>query len=438
MSQNSSTQSHSTTTGLAALLRYAATQHGVISAAEAANFDVSRAQLRSGTRRGDWLTPHSGVLISAAAPATWMQRCMVATQRSGGLISHRAAARLHGLDGFHGAESGTRGALGGGGGSRVGRGGSGGSGSSAGRSRGSNSGGRGSSISGGRGGDGESGLIELTVPDSRFRAIGDFLVHRTCVLDPEDCTVIRGIAVTSIARTLADLGAVVSDDRVEQALDDAIRRGYSLRWITETLDRVDRPGPSGCASLRRVLARPDRQGPIPDSMFERSMERMAVAGGMPQPERQFRVYDGLGSTHGGLGVLVAQLDAAWPAAKLGVEAHSARWHDGNRRGRADQRRDNRLAGLGWELLYLSWWDLQHPATFQSDLTATTRMILVDYRPESSELGRVEQGWAELSRVELRWAGLSSGGQRVERELADCAKWHDNCSALRQHVGSSTR
>ncbi len=334
MSQNSSIASHSTTTGLAALLRYAATQHGVISAAEAANFDVSRAQLRSGTRRGDWLTPHSGVLISAAAPATWMQRCMVATQRTGGLISHRAAARLHGLDGFHGSESGTRG----------------------------------SSSSSGRG-VGESALIELTVPDSRSRAVGDFLIHRTCVLAPEDCTVTAGIAVTSIARTLVDLGAVVSDDRVEQALDDAIRRGYSLRWITETLDRVDRPGPSGCASLRRVLARPDRQGPIPDSMFERSMERMAVAGGMPQPERQFRVYDGLGSTHGGLGILVAQLDAAWPAAKLGVEAHSARWHDGNRRGRADQRRDNRLAGLGWELLYLSWWDLQHPATFQSDLAA---------------------------------------------------------------------
>lgn len=343
MSQNSSTKSHSTTTGLAALLRYAATQHGVISAAEAANFDVTRAQLRSGIRRGDWLTPHSGVFISAAAPATWMQRCMVATQRSGGLISHRAAARLHGLDGFHDSESGARG----GGGSRVGR----------------------SSSSGGRSGDGESGLVELTVPDSRFRATGEFLIHRTCVLDPEDRTVTSGIAVTSIARTLADLGAVVSDDRVEQALDDAIRRGYSLRWITETLNRVDRPGPSGCASLRRVLARPDRQGPIPDSMFERSMERMAVAGGMPQPERQFSVYDGLGSTHGGLGTLVAQLDAAWPAAKLGVEAHSARWHDGNRRGRADQRRDNRLAGLGWELLYLSWWDLQHPARFQSDLAA---------------------------------------------------------------------
>ena len=344
MSQNSSTQSHSTTTGLAALMRLAATQHGVISASEAASFEVTRAQLRSGIRRGDWLTPHPGVLIAAAAPATWMQRCMIASQRSGGLISHRAAARLHGLDGFHGSESGTR-RRGGGGSSRGSSGGSGG------------------------GSSGEGGLVELTVPDSRSRATGDYLVHRTCVLAPEDCTVTAGIAVTSIARTLVDLGAVVSDDRVEQALDDAIRRGYSLRWITETLNRVDRPGPSGCASLRRVLARPDRQGPIPDSMFERSMERMAVAGGMPQPERQFRVYDGLGFAHGGLGILVAQLDAAWPAAKLGVEAHSSRWHDGNRRGRADQRRDNRLAGLGWELLYLSWWDLQHPGTFQSDLAA---------------------------------------------------------------------
>ena len=326
-------------------MRLAAKQHGVISAAEAANFEVTRAQLRSGIRRGDWLTPHAGVLIAAAAPTTWMQRCMVATQRSGGLISHRAAARLHGLDGFHGTENGTR-------------------------SRGSGSRIVGRGIGGaGRGGDDEAGLVELTVPDSKSRATGDFLVHRTCVLAPEDCTVTAGIAVTSIARTLVDLGAVVSDDRVEQALDDAIRRGYSLRWITETLNRVDRPGPSGCASLRRVLARPDRQGPIPDSMFERSMERMAVACGLPQPERQFRVYEGLGSTHGGLGILVAQLDAAWPAAKLGVEAHSSRWHDGNRRGRADQRRDNRLAGLGWELLYLSWWDLQHPAAFQTDLAA---------------------------------------------------------------------
>ena len=197
-------------------MRLAAKQHGVISAAEATNFEVTRAQLRSGIRRGDWLTPHAGVLIAAAAPATWMQRCMVATQRSGGLISHRAAARLHGLDGFHGTENGTR-------------------------SRGSGSRIVGRGIGGaGRGGDDEAGLVELTVPDSKSRATGDFLVHRTCVLAPEDCTVTAGIAVTSIARTLVDLGAVVSDDRVEQALDDAIRRGTAFAGLPRrSIESID-------------------------------------------------------------------------------------------------------------------------------------------------------------------------------------------------------
>jgi hypothetical protein len=36
--------------------------------------------------------------------------------------------------------------------------------------------------------------------------------------------VVDGIPVTSVVRTLADLGAVASQDRVGQALDDACRR----------------------------------------------------------------------------------------------------------------------------------------------------------------------------------------------------------------------
>ncbi|MEX0769074.1 MAG: hypothetical protein WD029_11450 [Microthrixaceae bacterium] len=305
--------------GLAELHKFAARRHGVVSTSEVASFAVTRAQIRSGVRRGDWLAPHSGVLVAAAAPATWMQRCMIATHRTHGIISHRAAARLHGLDGF------------------------------------------------------DTDIVELTVPDSKHRHNGGFLLHRTSFLSGEDCTVKAGISVTSLARTLVDLGAVVSDDKVEQALDDSIRRGCSIRWVTETLERVDRPGPSGCASLRRVLARPDRQGPIPDSIFERLMERTATACGLPQPERQFCVYESFGPQNSKSGKLVARLDAAWPEARLGVEAHSARWHDGSRRGRADQRRDNRLAGLGWELLYLGWWDLSQPSRFQSDLAAAYAM-----------------------------------------------------------------
>ena len=315
--------------GLAALHRFAAQQHGVVSSSQAAGFAVTRSQIRSGIRRGEWVSPHSGVFVATAAPSTWMQRCAIAAHRTNGLISHRAAARLHGLDGF------------------------------------------------------DTDVVELTVADSRHRHSGGFVLHRSSVLTSADCTVKAGISVTSLARTLVDLGAVVSDDKVEQALDDAVRRGCSLRWVTETLDRIDRPGPSGCSSLRRVLARPDRLGPIPDSTFERLMERSVTACGLPQPERQFCVYDAVGPDNSGRGKLVAQLDAAWPEARLGVEAHSARWHDGNRRGRADQRRDNRLAGLGWELLYLGWWDLGHPGTFLANLASA---YLLRCSPQSNSDG----------------------------------------------------
>ena len=63
-------------------------------------------------------------------------------------------------------------------------------------------------------------------------------------------------ASSNLARTLCDLGAVVPLHRVEGALDDALRWNVSERWILETLDRVDRPGPSWTATLRRILALP--------------------------------------------------------------------------------------------------------------------------------------------------------------------------------------
>jgi len=57
-------------------------------------------------------------------------------------------------------------------------------------------------------------------------------------LDPCDMTSIDGIPTLSIARTLCELGRDVTADQLERALDDALRRGVSARWITSTLDRA--------------------------------------------------------------------------------------------------------------------------------------------------------------------------------------------------------
>jgi len=299
-------------TPMAALHRLANEQHGVVALADLRRLGVTTAQLRTALRSHAWTSPHRGVYVSVAAPSTWKQRCMIAASSTGGVVSHLAAVRLHALDGAGRAE------------------------------------------------------VEITVlRGARPRPAG-VVVHRAAMLDPADVTVVDGVRVTSIARTLVDLGAVADDDLVEQVLDDSLRRGCSLRWIVATLDRLERPGPNGSGSLRRVLARPDRRGPLPDSMFERLVERAIATTDLPRPDRQVPVHDEVGRR-------IARIDVAWPDVRLGLEAHSAEWHDRARRGRADLRRHRRLTGLGWEVVDATWWDAQHPEDFLRDLTSTYRL-----------------------------------------------------------------
>ncbi len=285
-----------------AVAALAASQHGAFGIRQAAERGVTEKERRVRVARGQWLFAAHGVLVVAGAPHTWRQDLMVATLASSGAISCRAATVLHELDGVGGEPR------------------------------------------------------EILLPRSSHGRVPGFAVHRTLVLDPADITQVDGIPTTNVARTLCDLGAVVDDDVVEQALDDALRKGFSLRWITETLDRVDRPGKSGTASLRRVLARPDRIGRTADSRFERVIERVIVGARLPRPVRQHPVYDATGK-------LLGTIDVAWPDLRLGIEATSKRWHGALSQIRHDVARDAAITGLDWKLLYPEWRDSIAPATF---------------------------------------------------------------------------
>lgn len=56
------------------------------------------------------------------------------------------------------------------------------------------------------------------------------------------------------------------------------------------------------------------------------------------------------------------LDFAYPHVKLGIEAHSIRWHLGAEKAKKDLKRDRRLKRCGWTMLYYPWDDLR----FRSD------------------------------------------------------------------------
>ncbi|MPY95031.1 MAG: hypothetical protein GEV08_18820 [Acidimicrobiia bacterium] len=198
------------------------------------------------------------------------------------------------------------------------------------------------------------------------------MLHRAAPFERVDLVEVDRIRCTSLVRTVVDLGAVVADDLVEQAVDDALRRGVSLRGLRAAMERLDRPGPSGTARLRRVLGRPDRVGVVPDTWFERLVERLVGREGLPPPKRQYPVRRADGS-------VMARLDLAWPEVLLGLEAHSDRWHFGARRGRRDRVRDNALAAAGWELVYAAWDDLRGDGLLAQQVGDVYRRRLLDLR-----------------------------------------------------------
>ena len=84
------------------------------------------------------------------------------------MASHRAAARLHRLDGFDGEE-----------------------------------------------------VLEVSVPSKRRSGASGLVVHRVAALEPRTSSRVNGLPTTGLARTLVDLGSVCPAERVHQALDDA-------------------------------------------------------------------------------------------------------------------------------------------------------------------------------------------------------------------------
>ena len=282
----------------AELSKLASAQHGVFTRQQADEMGYSKKSLDQLISRGAVDAMDCGVLRFTAVARSWRSALMSAVLAGGGShASHRSAACLHELDGF-----------------------------------------------------GEPQPIEVTVARGRHPARDSVILHRWTAPDMNDFTQVDGIPVSTVASTLARLGAVVPSGRVEQALDDALRRGYPLKWIEQTTERLHRPGPTGTGVLLRLLRDPARQQATPDSVFERMAARILNATDLAPPALQHPVRLPNGRT--------ARIDIAWPEVKWGIECHSRRYHFGPARAHDDHDRDHQMAMAGWHLTYLTWHQLQ--------------------------------------------------------------------------------
>lgn len=199
----------------------------------------------------------------------------------------------------------------------------------------------------------EPGPVELTIPRGRRRA-GPGIIHRHRLL-PSDVTRVDDIPVTTPARTLIDIASVAPRESVEEAMDDALRRGIvSLPRLRRRLAEVSRRGRPGVSMTRRLLDSRDPSAAVPESIFERRLLRVMQRAGLPTPVLQHEIHSA--------DRLIAVVDFAFPDARLAIEADGYRWHSGRAQWDHDRTRRNRITLLGWRIIHVTWTDLTRRPT----------------------------------------------------------------------------
>jgi hypothetical protein len=184
--------------------------------------------------------------------------------------------------------------------------------------------------------------IEVTAPR---RSRPGVQVHQAR-LAPDEITVRDGIPVTTPARTLVDLAAVLRPDEIKKAVNQA----EILRLPYPDLSRY-----TGRRGMKHLQTRPEPV--MTRSKLERDFIAFVEAHGLPTP----LVNAGLGTK---------EPDFRWPKHKLIVEVDGFGTHGTRQAFEDDRARDRRLAAAGWQVVRVTYRQLhEEPRTVARDLAA---------------------------------------------------------------------
>lgn len=287
-----------------------AEQYGAFVRRQVLEADGDDALIRRRCASGQWLRLASGVYSFGGVPETYLRRLWVAHLTAGlhSVVSQEAAAALLGLTGF------------------------------------------------------PRGPLVLTVDHPSHLRIPGVVVHQITDVGSHHVWRLGRLPVTTTPRTIVDLAAGRGKAALEVVLDDAIAlRKVKEPAVARCLFELIRPGKRGLTRLADLL---DERGGAhipPMSELERRFFAALRDGGLPDPERQFPLPS--------RGAITGIVDAAYPDAKLILEADGRSWHDRQRAFRTDRRRDNEAARVGWQTLRFPWEEVVNDP---EDTAATVR------------------------------------------------------------------
>lgn len=287
-----------------AVSRLAASQHGAIGTSQLTKLGINDSTIASWIGIG-WLRRiQPRVVTVAGSPDTFEQRLAAALLAGGpeAAVSHRAAAKLWGLV--------------------------------------------------------DDAPLEIVVPRGQTPDIRGVIVHQT--RDPIVVSHRRGLTVTTPMRALIDLGAVVRDAEVEDALDRALAsRLFSVAAVEWALAQVARRGRKGCGVLRRVLDQRALADDPPDGLLEPRFARLQRTYGLPSAEFQWHVRF-RGRNY--------YIDFAYPELRIAIEVDGYGQRATRKAFESDTERQTVLALLGWTVLRFTWTKVvRQPAQVAADV-----------------------------------------------------------------------
>ena len=153
--------------------------------------------------------------------------------------------------------------------------------------------------------------LEVSVRRPATGALRGVVVHRSVDLDPGDITERHGIAVTTVARTLCDVGLMFPASEVQRLVDHAV----ATEMVTPTdllrvRQRVGEHGRNGVVKLEAAVDGLPAGAGLADSGPEIALLRLIEAAGLPRPVLQHPVAVPSGCRF---------IDVAYPSVRLALE-----------------------------------------------------------------------------------------------------------------------
>lgn len=187
--------------------------------------------------------------------------------------------------------------------------------------------------------------IEITTDRPDQRRLRGVRTHRTTKFLSVEHTTLRGVPITTVARTLVDCTCLMSIGQLARAMDRALRRNETTLRAIRTCVSGLRPAPGRRPTVIQELLVKRLPGYEPgDSSSETRVMRTLVEGGLPEPVLHHPVrVDGCRYI----------LDLAYPDAKLAIEYDGFEFHNSRSAFDSDRRRGNRLKAAGWTILNIT-------------------------------------------------------------------------------------